>query len=54
MSTDNFTELVKTALAYALDAFDLTITPRRNETDEPDTEDLKALAARLLGKEDVE
>lgn len=49
--TDPVTGLA-TALAYALDAFDLTITPRANDQDEPDMEDLTALAARILGKDD--
>lgn len=49
--TDPVTGLA-TALAYALDAFDLTITPRTNDQDEPDMEDLTALAARILGKDE--
>lgn len=42
------------ALYWALDSFDLTITPRTHEddTDGPDWETLTALAARILGKDE--
>lgn len=39
-------------LDEALDAFGLTILPCIDDQDEPDMGDLKALAARILGKDD--
>lgn len=41
-----------THIYYALDSLGLTLVPRMNDQDEPDGEDLRAIAARLLGKDD--
>lgn len=45
------------ALCYALDACDLTIRPRANDEDEPDTGDITALVDRInhnLNPDDME
>lgn len=35
------------ALFWALDAYDLTIRPQTNDEDDPDMDDIAALAARV-------
>lgn len=41
---------LRNALDAAFDAFDLTITPRARDDDEPDMEDITALANRIYDR----